>query len=257
MRYKVILSYDGSPFGGWQLQPDADTVQERLEKALSTLLRTDIQVTGAGRTDSGVNAIGYTAHFDCPSGTDLDAGVLGYKLNAILPSSIRVHEVLPAGEDFHARFDARLREYTYFIHRTKDPFMDRYSCFCPYPLDLDAMNKAAATLVGTHDFSCFQKTGSDVRTPVCTVYSAGWSTYVPDHVKLMGYPAEEGGYLYFKISANRFLRNMVRAIVGTLIEVGRGKRTAESVVGLLQGGARGDAGESVPGKALFLSKVEY
>ena len=140
----------------------------------------------------------------------------------------------------------------------KDPFLRAFSWQCGYPnLDFDAMNKACQYLLGTHDFSCFQKTGSDVRTPVCTVYSAGWSAYVPDHVKLMGYPAEEGGYLYFKISANRFLRNMVRAIVGTLIEVGRGKRTAESVVGLLQGGARGDAGESVPGKALFLSKVEY
>ena len=195
--------------------------------------------------------------FDSGEDFDLDAAALGYKLNAILPPSIRVHEVCPTEEDFHARFDARLREYTYFIHRTKDPFIDRYSCFCSYPLDIDAMNRAAAALVGTHDFSCFQKTGSDVRTPVCTVYSAGWTTYVPDHVKLMGYPAAEGDYLCFKISANRFLRNMVRAVVGTLIEVGRGKRTAGSVEGLLQGGARGDAGESVPGNALFLSKVEY
>ena len=257
MRYKVTLSYDGSSFCGWQQQPDADTVQERLQNALSTLLRAEIQVTGAGRTDSGVNAIGYVAHFDAPSGSDLDAASLVCKLNAILPRSIKVHEVIPAGPEFHARYDARLREYTYFVHRVKDPFVDGYSYLCTYPLDVPAMNEAASFLTGTHDFSCFQKTGSDVVNPVCTVYAAGWSSYTPGHVSLMGFPARDGDYLLFRISANRFLRNMVRAVVGTLIEVGRGRRTAESVKDLLQGGDRGAAGESVPGNALFLNRVEY
>ncbi len=257
MRYKVILSYDGSPFCGWQLQNGADTVQERLQTALTTLLKAPVQVTGAGRTDSGVNAVRYAAHFDAPAGNDLNAAALGYKLNAILPLAITVHEVIPADPDFHSRFDAVLREYTYFLHRRRDPFMDRYSWLCTYPLDITEMNKAAALLAGTHDFSCFQKTGSDVKTSVCTVKEAFWAPYIPDHVRLMGFPASEGDYLYFRISANRFLRNMVRAVVGTLVEVGRGKRTAESMAWLLEGGSRGQAGESVPGKALFLSGVNY
>lgn len=273
MRYIVNLSYDGSCFCGWQIQPNAKTIQECLQTALSTLLKEDIQVVGAGRTDTGVNAIGYVAHFDCTS-ADIDAADFRYKLNAILPRSITIHSVVPARKsepgnafgEFHARFDAKRREYTYFLHRTKDPFIEKYSWQCMYDLDLDAMNKAAAMLVGRHDFSCFEKNGTDCKTSICTVFEAGWHEYTPSHVSLMGFtPTSEMPYLYFRVSADRFLRNMVRALVGTLLEVGRGKRSVESFAELIlpveeNAGKicrRSLAGESVPGHALFLSGIDY
>ena len=217
MRYKIILSYDGSDFCGWQTQNGVRTIQECLQDALSTLLRERITVTGAGRTDSKVNAISYAAHFEA-SVPDLD---------------------------------------TYFIHRKKDPFMGDYSCLYTFPLDVEKMNRAAALLLGKHDFSCFEKVGSDNKTSICTVSLATWSTYVPDHVRMMGYPAEEGDYLVFTIRADRFLRNMVRAVVGSLLEIGRGRREEDWMATLVEGGSRSDAGESVPGHALFLTKVEY
>lgn len=258
MRYSITLSYDGSAFKGWQVQPDAVSVQATLESALSTLLGATVAVTGAGRTDTGVNAIGYAASFDAQEG--LDTVQLRYKLNAILPASTAVLEVHPEREDFHARFDARRREYTYFIHRDKDPFASAFSYCCGYPvLDFDAMNRAASLLVGTHDFASFQKTGADNKTSVCTVFEAGWHSYVPSYVQLMGpvAPASADNYWYFRIAADRFLRGMVRAVVGTLLEVGRGKRSPESMAELLSARDRCAAGESVPGNALFLSKVEY
>lgn len=256
MRYKVTLSYDGSSFCGWQIQPHERTIQECLEQAMSTLLNEQITVTGAGRTDSKVNAIMYVAHFDSTSDS-LDASNLTYKLNAILPPQIRVHEVSEADPDFHARFDAREREYRYFLNRKKDPFIQKYSWLCGYALDVDKMNEAASMLLGRHDFRCFQKAGSDNRTTVCEVFEAKWETYVPDHVRLMGYPAEDGDYLMFTIKADRFLRNMVRAVVGTLIDIGRGRQEVSWMMELLDGGSRSDAGESVPGHALFLCGVRY
>ncbi len=256
MRYRIILSYDGSSFCGWQIQNDAATVQECLQNALSTLLKEDIAVTGAGRTDSKVNAVNYTAHFDA-SAEDLDASALGYKINAILPPGIKVHGIEPAAPEFHARFDAVMREYKYFLHRRKDPFIREYSYLHTFPLDVERMNRAALHLLGRHDFSCFEKVGSSNKTSVCTVSLARWETYSPDHVRMMGYPCEEGDYLVFTIRADRFLRNMVRAVVGSLLEVGRGKRDESWVAGLVNGGSRSSAGESVPGHALFLTKVEY
>lgn len=263
MRYKITLSYDGAQFNGWQVQPDAPSVQGSLEKALSTLLRSDITVTGAGRTDTGVNALAYVAHFDseAPAGDDFCAQ-LSYKLNAILPRSIAVLSVEPADDDFHARFGATRREYTYFLHRVKDPFVDRYSYFFTFPLDFDAMNEAASLLVGTHDFSCFEKLGADNRTSVCTVFGARWEKYTPT---LCATKSPEGEYWVFRISANRFLRNMVRAVVGTLLDVGRGRRTVAQFAELIDPGEvsgtgkvpRNLAGESVPGNALFLSGITY
>ena len=217
----------------------------------------DISVTGAGRTDAGVNAVNYIAHFDVPDGIQADPEFLKYKLNAILPKAIAVHEVAPADGDFHARFSAVSREYRYFLHRKKDPFMENFSYFCVYPLDIDRMNRAAAMLIGEHDFKCFEKTGGNNLTSLCTVYEAKWEYYSPAHVSLMGYTAGPGDYLVFTIRANRFLRNMVRAIVGSLIDVGRGKRETEWFGNLIMNGSRSDAGESVPGKALFLSEVSY
>ena len=326
MRYFISLSYDGSRFCGWQNQPNAMTIQDSIEKALSALLRCRTSVTGAGRTDSGVNACGYAAHFDFEG--PLDTEQIRYKLNAILPRGIVVHNVLPVssalkdahGAEFHARFSATRREYTYFLHRNKDPFVEKFSLLYTFPLDFEAMSSAAALLVGTHDFSCFQKIGSDVKTSICTVTEAFWKPYTPSHIAVMGAPAPLPGelsnvsarpqaanpdvssrpspanhaltdavpggpsasdyaltdavpggmsqtdpalsdcgedYWYFRISADRFLRNMVRAVVGSLLEVGRGKRSVEDFSRLLDGGSRSLAGESVPGHPLFLSKVEY
>ncbi|MBR5661554.1 MAG: tRNA pseudouridine(38-40) synthase TruA [Bacteroidales bacterium] len=256
MRYKIILSYNGSDFCGWQTQNGARTIQECLQDALSILLKERITVTGAGRTDSKVNAISYAAHFEA-SVPDLDTGRFGYKINAILPHGIVVHDILPASPDFHARFDAKMREYKYFIHRKKDPFMEKYSCLYTFPLDVEKMNRAAALLLGKHDFSCFEKVGSDNKTSICTVSLATWSTYTPDHVRLMGFPAGDEDYLVFTIRADRFLRNMVRAVVGSLLEIGRGRREEDWMATLVEGGSRSDAGESVPGHALFLTRIDY
>ena len=257
MRYKIRLSYDGSAFCGWQIQNNARTLQGELEKALSTLLGSPIQVTGAGRTDSDVNAIGYIAHFDVPDEVSVEAAHLCYKLNAMLPREMAVHEVSAASEDFHARFDARMREYHYFIHFRKDPFCEKYSYRMRYPLDIEKMNEAAGHLLGEHDFSCFEKVGGNNVTSICTVTEAVWSTYRPMHADMMGFPCEEGDYIVFRIRANRFLRNMVRAVVGSLIEVGRGKKEPSWIAQLIESGSRSDAGSSVPGNALFFTGAEY
>lgn len=243
MRYRLDMSYDGASFCGWQIQPDSPSVQGSIEHALGILLHEPVQVTGAGRTDTGVHASAYTAHFDSTS--ELDCGQLRYKLNAILPDGIAIARVTPVSDDFHARFNATRREYRYFIHREKDPFCDRYSYLYGYPdVDFDAMNEAARLLIGRHDFSCFEKTGGDNRTSICTIFEAEWQK-------------QDESHWYFRIAADRFLRNMVRAIVGTLLEVGRGKRSPGSVSELIIEGNRTKAGESVPGHALFLTMVDY
>ena len=281
MRYMLSLSYDGSAFCGWQIQPSSPSVQQCLEEALGKLCRTPVAVTGAGRTDTGVHAAGYVAHFDLTGALPFEASDFCYKLNAILPRSIVVHGVFPASDDFHARFSATLRSYTYFIHRKKDPFVAAYSWQCGFPgLDFDAMNAACPYLLGTHDFSCFEKTGGANKTSLCTITEAFWKPYVPTLYTVIpteappvipseakesrpvisseaGGGVEKSDYWYFRVSADRFLRNMVRAIVGTLIEVGRGKHDPEWVKELIETGTRGDAGESVPGHALFLTKVRY
>lgn len=243
MRFKLTLSYNGAFFCGWQIQPHSPSVQQTINDALSTLLKEPICVVGAGRTDTGVNALNYTAHFDYTK--PLDTGALIYKLNAILPHSIAIHSIESTDENFHARFSARKREYIYHIHRVKDPFAEQFSLQYSYPtLDFNAMNEAASLLIGTRDFTCFEKKGADNKTSICTIYEAYWVKKDETHWE-------------FHITANRFLRNMVRAIVGTLLEVGRGKRTANSISELIEKGARTFAGESVPGNALFLSKIEY
>ncbi len=280
MRYRIDMAYDGAPFCGWQIQPHEPSVQETLENALETLLKEHVGVTGAGRTDTGVNASFYVAHFDfCGpvpeslSGTDksLDCRQLRYKLNAILPKSVSILAVSPAAEDFHARFDAVMRQYTYFLHREKDPFIERNSYYFAYPeVDFDSMNKAAAMLLGTHDFSCFEKSGGDNKTSICTVFSARWESYEPALHPFSSTPGadfvdEEPKYWRFVIEADRFLRNMVRAIVGTLLEIGRGRRSLEDFESLIlppdtprtDASRRSSAGESVPGHALFLSFIQY
>ena len=257
MRYKVRLSYNGADLSGWQHQPNASSVQDELERALSLIFRTTVKVTGAGRTDAKVNAVNYVSHFDIDEPIALDATYYIYKINAILPKNIVVHEILPAEEGFHARFSATSREYHYFVHLHKDPFAEQFSYLCRYPLDIGRMNEAAGYLPGRHDFRCFEKKGGNNKTSICTVYEAGWSTYTPAHAALLGFPAPKGSYLVFSIRADRFLRNMVRAVVGSLIDVGRGRRTPEWIRELIETGTRSDAGESVPGNALFLNKVDY
>ena len=262
MRYILSLSYDGSAFCGWQIQPSSPSVQQCLEEALAKLCGGPVQVTGAGRTDTGVHAADYVCHFDLTGDLPFGASDFCYKLNAILPRSIVVHAVLPAPDDFHARFSATQRSYTYFIHRKKDPFVAAYSWQCGFPdLDFDAMNQACQYLLGTHDFSCFEKVGGANKTSLCTITEAFWKPYVPSLYSVISSGAEGGveksDYWYFRVSADRFLRNMVRAIVGTMIEVGRGKHDPAWVKELIETGTRGDAGESVPGHALFLSKVRY
>ena len=195
MRYILSLSYDGSAFCGWQIQPSSPSVQQCLEEALGKLCGGVVSVTGAGRTDTGVHAAGYVAHFDLTGSLPFEASDFCYKLNAILPRSIVVHGVFPATDDFHARFSATQRSYTYFIHRKKDPFVAAYSWQCGFPgLDFDAMNAACPYLLGTHDFSCFEKTGGANKTSLCTITEAFWKPYVPTHVSLMCYgrAAEEG-----------------------------------------------------------------
>ncbi len=249
------MSYDGSLFHGWQIQTKATSVQGCLQKALKTLLGEEVTVTGAGRTDTGVNAISYCAHFDTTH--DLDAGSLSYKLNAILPPSVVIHGIVPADENFHARFSATSRTYKYFLHRKKDPFMHGKSLWLNYNLDMDAMNRAASYLLGTHDFSCFEKSGGDNKTSICSVSGARWDRYVPGHVRTAGFPAEEGDYMVFTITSDRFLRNMVRAVVGTLLDIGRGRHPAEWMEEVMDSHDRCSAGESVPGNALFLVEIKY
>ena len=258
MRYFIRLSYNGAGFFGWQRQKNARSVQGEIERAFSIFLGEEIPVTGAGRTDTGVNAVNYIAHFEIPDDKPVpEPAHFVYKINAILPKGITVHEISPADADFHARFSAVSREYHYFIHTRKDPFMENFSWHCRYPLDLEKMNRASGYLLGRHDFSCFEKTGGNNLTSVCTVYEAGWETWVPPHAGMMGYSCQEGDFIFFRIRADRFLRNMVRAIVGTLVDIGRGRHEAEHIADLLRNGCRSDAGESVPGNALFLSHVEY
>lgn len=242
-RYFVFFSYDGTRYHGWQIQPNANTVQQELQKALSLLLRRDIEVVGAGRTDTGVHARKMAAHFDW-DGELLDCTQSIYRLNRILPQDIAVTDMRFVETDMHARFSATARTYHYYIHLGKMPFERHYSLQVNYPLDFEKMNEAAEMFLHHDDYQAFCKTGGDNKTTICHVTQARWVQTSPDT-------------WYFEITANRFLRNMVRAVVGTLIDIGRGKMSIEQFVSLLHGGTRSDAGESMPAKALFLENVEY
>ena len=242
-RYFVTFSYDGTRYHGWQIQPNGVSVQEKLQEALSTLLREPIVVTGAGRTDAGVHARMMVAHFDW-EGAVIDGQQLAYKLNRLLPYDIAVSKVEPVSEEMHARFSAKSRMYRYYIHTVKDPFQRAYSCEIHYPLDFAKMNEAAKILTTYEDFGAFCKSGADVKTTFCDVTKAEWVQTSPTT-------------WYFEIRANRFLRNMVRAVVGTLIEVGRGRLSIDDFKKVIEGKQRSDAGESMPGNALFLEDIVY
>lgn len=242
MRYFIEFSYNGKNYFGYQIQPKDISVQEELEKALSTILREPIKTTGAGRTDTGVHAKKMYAHFD----TEKDLGDnLVYKLNSFLTSDIAVHRIFDVPNDLHARFDATYRTYNYFISLKKNPFNQD---FCwqfkkEKPLDLEAMNKAAKILFEYNDFGSFAKVGADNKTNICKIYIAEWT--------------QEGELLKFTISADRFLRNMVRAIVGTLVDVGTGKLKVEDMHQIINDQNRGSAGTSAPAQGLFLVDVGY
>lgn len=242
MRRFIQLSYDGAAYHGWQKQPNARSVQQTLQEALSTLLQTDIEVVGAGRTDAGVSARMMVAHFETNKACDNEQ--LVYKLNKLLPHDIAVQRIWEVPDEMHARFSATSRTYHYYIHTRKDPFVRQYSWLVTFPLDFARMNEAASRLPDFDDFTSFSKVNTDTKTNLCNVTEARWT--------------REGENTWrFTITANRFLRNMVRAIVGTLIEVGRGRMTVDEFCQVIEQRNRCSAGDSVPGHALFLVDVSY
>lgn len=242
-RYFIYLAYDGTNYHGWQIQPNGISVQECLMKALATFLRREIEVIGAGRTDAGVHATLMVAHFDF-EGDALDVELVADKLNRLLPPDISAYQVRRVKSDAHARFDATARTYKYYITTSKNPFNRQYRCRIHGNLDFKRMNEAAQELFDYSDFTSFSKLHTDVRTNICRITMAEWTQV--DEVTWV-----------FTIRADRFLRNMVRAIVGTLLEVGRGKMTVRDFKQVIELQDRGKAGTSAPGQALFLVNVEY
>lgn len=241
-RYFMRLAYNGAPFHGWQTQPNAVSVQETLEKAMSMVMRMPVAITGAGRTDTGVNARTMVAHFDVEE-TIADTARLVRQLNSIVGRDIAVYEIVRVGDEAHARFDATSRTYKYFIGLEKSPFSYYFCWTPPYKLDVEAMNRAAQHLFDYTDFTSFSKLHTDVKTNNCRIDYACWQM--------------EGDKLVFTVTADRFLRNMVRAIVGTLVEVGRGKITEQQFCEIIEKKDRCSAGTSVPGNALFLWDITY
>ncbi len=241
MRYFIQFSYFGKAYHGWQSQPNAITVQEILEHALSMLLGNKITLVGAGRTDAGVHARQMYAHFDFNGrANEID---LVYRLNAFLPMDIAVQKLFKMTSNAHARFDALYRSYAYWVVDVKNPFLKDSAYFVRHALDMEAMNTAAQLLLGKQDFECFSKSKTDVNNYFCHIKKAEWS--------------REGDCLVFNITADRFLRNMVRAIVGTLLDVGSGKTELHTVKAIIKSKDRTIAGVSVPAKGLYLTAVSY
>lgn len=241
MRYFIEFAYNGKNYHGWQYQPNSVTVQETLNKALSLLLKKEIDVVGAGRTDTGVHSKQMYAHFDFDSVLDSDYWV--QKLNSFLPKDIVIYKFILVSDDSHARFDAISRTYEYHIHIFKDAFENETSWYNFQKLDIGKMNEAAKILLEFIDFKCFSKTHTDVRTYDCDIKEAYWK--------------QEGNKLIFTITADRFLRNMVRAIVGTLVNVGLGKTSISDFENIIKSRNRNNAGFSVPAHGLYLTRVVY
>ena len=241
-RYFIYLSFNGARYHGWQIQPNGITVQAELEKALATLLRRETPVTGAGRTDAGVNARLMVAHFDTPAPLDNPAETAD-RLNRVLPPDIAVYDIRPVTDEAHSRFDALSRTYKYYLIDHKSPFLETFACRYRGTLDFDRMNEAAEQLYRYTDFTSFSKLHTDVKTNNCRIQQARWE--------------KEGDMWVFTITADRFLRNMVRAIVGTLLEIGRGRMTADGLRRVIEAKDRCKAGVSVPGHALYLVDITY
>ena len=242
MRYLLKLSFEGTNYHGWQIQPKSVSVQQTLEKCLSRILHHEIKLVGVGRTDAGVHATMFFAHFDFDKNILCDNDFI-YKLNSFLPLEISIINLFKVENDFHARFDALSRTYQYKLTNTKNPFMKNRFYFVKKEIDFSLMNLAALNLLGTKNFKCFSKVKSDVKTFDCCVSSAKWF--------------QKENYWVFQISANRFLRNMVRAIVGTLIEIGEGKKEVNSIIELIKSKDRKNAGYSVPAHGLYLTYINY
>jgi tRNA pseudouridine38-40 synthase len=242
MRYFIELQYDGGAYCGWQRQPEQPTVQGTIEDAISRLLRKPTEIVGAGRTDTGVNASFYISHFDTTE--EIDCGQIVYKLNAMLPHDIAIKRIYRVADDLHARFDAKEREYTYLISPVKSPFRRHSAWICYYTLDIEKMNEAAKVLLTTSDFTTFAKLNSNNKTNICRVTHAEWVV-------------ESDGTLRFTIRADRFLRNMVRSIVGTLVDVGRGRYSVEEFAEIVASCDLSKASGGAPPQGLFLSNVKY
>ena len=241
-RYFLELAYKGTHYHGWQEQINASSVQEHLNKALSILCRKPIETLGCGRTDTAVHATQFFAHFDGDLSAE-DFEKLPHKLNAILNHDICIYQIINVADSAHARFDATHRSYSYYICREKNPFLNELSWYWSHELDVTLMNEAATILLHYNDYGCFSKSGGQQHTNICTISEAKW--------------LEDGNLLRFTITANRFLRGMVRAIVGTLIQVGEHKITIQDFEKIIQSKDRTKAGTSVPAEGLFLEEIRY
>ena len=248
-RYFIHMAYDGTDYHGWQVQPNGITVQEVMENALSTLLREKLSLTGAGRTDTGVHAARFIAHFDLSDRTNDETSLSPddpqflFKLNRFLPKDVVVYSIQKVSPELHARFSASSRTYHYHISTLKPLFNRNYAHYNFGKLDVEAINRCCQIILETKDFTSFSKLHTDVKTNNCDVSQASWKEV-------------DGGYL-FEIKADRFLRNMVRSLVGTLMEVGQGKLDSEGFRAIVDAKDRGKAGQSAPAKGLFLVDIEY
>lgn len=242
-RYFIHLAYNGACYNGWQTQPNLPTVQQTLEQALGTLLREKIAVVGCGRTDTGVHASDFYAHFDCNGQWTVDSGQLVFKLNNLLPPDIAVFDIFPVADNAHARYDATARTYQYHVSDRRLPFHQGQYCRIYFRPDLDKMNEAARVLMEYEDFTSFAKLHTQVKTNICHLTEARWD--------------EVGEEWVFTIRSNRFLRNMVRSVTGTLLDVGRGKLSIDGLREIIEKKDRCAAGVSMPACGLFLTKVEY
>jgi len=241
-RYLVQLSYNGAKYCGWQIQPNGVTVQEVLNDCFSKVLKENVMLTGAGRTDTGVHASYFVAHFDLENEITQIPPLI-WKLNSFLPKDIAIQQIRSVSTDFHSRFDAISRTYQYFIHIEKNPFLTTTSWYCHFPIDMQKMNEAASILFDFEDFTSFSKLHTDVKTNNCEIMIANWE--------------RKNQQMVFTIKANRFLRNMVRAITGSLVDVGRSKITADQFRKIIEKKDRSVAGTSAPAHGLFLTNIEY
>lgn len=244
MRYFIKFSYLGTEFHGSQRQPNGITVQETMEQALKIIFREEVPLTFAGRTDAGVHAREMYAHFDLANSQLPIAPNLVFRLNGILPNSIAIHDIVPVTDEAHARFTAKSRTYEYHIVDHKNPFLHDLATRVRPGLDFNAMNEAAKYLIGKQDFASFCRSNTDVKTTICDLTYAHWEV-------------KENGHAVFTITADRFLRNMVRAVVGTLFEVGRGKMTIEQFAEVISQHTRTAAGDSAPAEGLYLTQIIY
>ncbi|MCG9910319.1 MAG: tRNA pseudouridine(38-40) synthase TruA [Flavobacteriales bacterium] len=242
VRYFIELSYLGDNYCGWQIQPNGMTVQKTVEKALSTILRSPIKITGQGRTDSGVHALKSFAHFDV-SGLQMETELLVFKLNSLLPFDISIHNIVPVSDEAHARFSALSRSYRYIYCLRKNPFYHKRSWHIFKPLNLELMNSSTGYILGTHDFTSFSSAKSDTENRICMVKQFEFT--------------QENDFIYLDITADRFVMNMVRTLAGTFAEIGLGKRLPEELPALLESKNRQTTGENAPPYGLYLKDVKY